>query len=362
MSCIISNCHLFDLRNNKFCELYSPTEHLTVDEVIMLYKGRGGFWQYILIKHKRFGIKIYKLCDSLGYNMSVYLVKRRQHYTVQITATHGTVLQVIRRVEGLGHKIFMDNYFTLSAVFGDLFQWKINACGTVCHDKHGIPWDNGPKSLKMKKGGHSDMSQGNPKGCSLERQAGWVHSVKHACSPCWRKFHSRIWPGYQTSCCRRLQCLHGVCGKVRQNGQQLWNCPQNMEVDQESVFHLTDMTILNLFLIHKSCGGKMTHKNFHEILVRKLIIHWQQENLTASGISRGRISPTAVSRVFASQTNTEHAVFLKAVWRSVHSELLLEVAYAFELESLDTKRSFDCVDVRQIISLCSAGRKHLLCK
>jgi len=27
-------------------------------------------------------------------------------------------------------------------------------------------------------------------------------------------------------------------------------------------FHLTDMTILNTFLIHKSCGGKMTHKNF----------------------------------------------------------------------------------------------------
>jgi hypothetical protein len=27
-------------------------------------------------------------------------------------------------------------------------------------------------------------------------------------------------------------------------------------------FHLTDMTILNAFVIHKSCGGKMTHKNF----------------------------------------------------------------------------------------------------
>jgi hypothetical protein len=32
-------------------------------------------------------------------------------------------------------------------------------------------------------------------------------------------------------------------------------------------FHLTDMTILYTFLIHKSCGSKMTHKNFHEILI-----------------------------------------------------------------------------------------------
>jgi hypothetical protein len=53
------------------------------------------------------------------------------------------------------------------------------------------------------------------------------------------------------------------------------------------------MTILNAFLIHKSCGGKMTHKKFREILVRELIIHSREENVTASGISRGRPSPTA---------------------------------------------------------------------
>jgi len=124
MWCIISNCHLFDLCNNKFCELYNPTEHLAVDEVIVLYKGRVVFQQYIPKKHKRFGIKIYKLCDSLGYtyDMSMYLGKQRQHATAQITAMHGTVLQVIQRVEGLGHKIVMDNYFTSPAVFGDLFQ------------------------------------------------------------------------------------------------------------------------------------------------------------------------------------------------------------------------------------------------
>ena len=58
-------------------------------------------------------------------------------------------------------------------------------------------------------------------------------------------------------------------------------------------FHLTDLTILNAFLIHKSCGGKMTHKHFHEILVRELIIHSQEQNVTASGVSRGRPSPTA---------------------------------------------------------------------
>ena len=110
--------NIFDTLKNKLCELYNPTEHLAVDQVIVIYKGRVVFRQYIPKKHKRFAIKIYKLSDSLGYtyDMSVYLGKQMQHATAQITATQGTVLQVIRRVEGLSHKIFMDNYFTAPAV------------------------------------------------------------------------------------------------------------------------------------------------------------------------------------------------------------------------------------------------------
>jgi hypothetical protein len=121
--------------------VYNLTEHLAVDEVIVLYKGRVVFRQYIQKKHKRFCIRIYKLCYSVSYtyDMSVYLGKQRQHAAAQITAMHGMVLQVIRRVEGVGHKIFMGNYFTSPALFGDLFQLKINACGTVHHDRCGMP-------------------------------------------------------------------------------------------------------------------------------------------------------------------------------------------------------------------------------
>jgi len=53
------------------------------------------------------------------------------------------------------------------------------------------------------------------------------------------------------------------------------------------------MTILNALLIHKSCGGKMTHKNFREILVCEFIIHSQEGNVRASGTSWGRPSPIA---------------------------------------------------------------------
>jgi hypothetical protein len=74
---------IFDTLNNKFCEVYNPAEHLAVDEVIVLYKQRVVFRQYIPKKHKRFDIKIYKLCSFLGciYDLRMYLGKQLQHAT-----------------------------------------------------------------------------------------------------------------------------------------------------------------------------------------------------------------------------------------------------------------------------------------
>jgi hypothetical protein len=125
-----------------------------VDKVIISYKGRVVFQQYIPKEHKRFGIKTYEISCSLvyTYDMSMDLGKQQQHATAQITATQRTVLQVVRRVGGLGHKMFMDNYFTSPDVFDDLFQRKITVCGTFRHDRRGMPRDIGPKSLKMKSG------------------------------------------------------------------------------------------------------------------------------------------------------------------------------------------------------------------
>jgi hypothetical protein len=66
-------------KNDAYAKYYSPTEHSAVDEITVLFKGRVDFKQHIPKKHKCFGIKIYKLCDSKGYmyNMRVYLGKDR---------------------------------------------------------------------------------------------------------------------------------------------------------------------------------------------------------------------------------------------------------------------------------------------
>jgi hypothetical protein len=105
---------IFDTLNVAYSKFYNPSEHLAIDEVIVLFNGRVAFKQYIPKKHKRFGIKIYKLCDMTGYtyDMEVYLGKDRKRATPDMTATHATVKQLTRKIQGSGHKLYMDNYFS----------------------------------------------------------------------------------------------------------------------------------------------------------------------------------------------------------------------------------------------------------
>ena len=71
---------------------------MAVDEVIVKFKGRVLFKQYIPKKRKRFSIKMFKLCDSTGYtyDMNVYLGKDRQRAAQHLTATHATVTNLRR--------------------------------------------------------------------------------------------------------------------------------------------------------------------------------------------------------------------------------------------------------------------------
>jgi len=134
-----------------------------VDEVIVKFQGRVIFRQYIPKKRKCFGIKIYKLCDKLGYtyDMKVYLGKDSRSATDNMTATQATVRHLTCRFEGLGHKLFMGNFFSSPRLFDNLLRRKIHSCGTVRPNRKDMPSDFGPKKLKLTKGDIKIRTRGN---------------------------------------------------------------------------------------------------------------------------------------------------------------------------------------------------------
>ena len=52
---------------SKFKSVYIPEEHISIDEELLLWKGKLLFKQYIPLKRARFGIKMFSLCETTGY-------------------------------------------------------------------------------------------------------------------------------------------------------------------------------------------------------------------------------------------------------------------------------------------------------
>ena len=144
---------VFDTLNVAYAKFYNPSEHLAVDEVIVKFKGRVIFTQYIPKKRKHFGIKIYKFCDESGYTYDtrVYLGRDSHSATHDMTATHATVRHLTSRVEGLRHKIFMDNFFSSPRLFDDVDRRKVNSCGTMRPNRRDMPSAFRPRKLKLKR-------------------------------------------------------------------------------------------------------------------------------------------------------------------------------------------------------------------
>jgi len=125
-----------------------------VGEVIVKFKTWVIFRQYISKERRYFGIKIYKPSDESGYtyDMRVYLGSDSHSATDNMTATHATVRHLTSRVQGLRHKIFMDNFFSSPRLFADLDRRKINSRGTLQPNRRDMSKDFGPKQLKLKRG------------------------------------------------------------------------------------------------------------------------------------------------------------------------------------------------------------------
>ncbi|GBM40470.1 PiggyBac transposable element-derived protein 4 [Araneus ventricosus] len=143
---------IFECFNRAFKEVYDPTENLSLDEVIIKFKGRVLFQQYIPKKRKQWGIKMYKISDATGYtyNMRVYLGKDKLKENLSPSASYNVVYTMAECVKDKGHKLFMDNFFSSPKLFHDLLtEKKINSCGTIRSNRKYFPKDLAPKKMKQ---------------------------------------------------------------------------------------------------------------------------------------------------------------------------------------------------------------------
>ena len=215
------------------------------------------FKQYIPKKHRRFGIKIFKLCDSTGYtfDMKIHLGKDRQHMAQLVTVT-----ELIRKT-GCSHK-YMDNFFSSPELFDDLAKKQTYCCRTVRPNRRGMPHDLVPKTTKLKRGDicvrtRADLTailwQDKREICTFMN----IHDVPVEVNFC-NEGGKAIKP--QTVIDYNHHMRYVDKGDRMANSYSIsW---RTFKWTRKFFFHLLDLAILNSYILHSSCGGKKISQRF----------------------------------------------------------------------------------------------------
>lgn len=145
-SAAVSEIFLKFIENSQ--KVYSPSEYLTIDEMLVPFRGRCGFKVYMPKKPSKYGIKIQCLCDSKTsylYNAYIYTGKDSDGVGLQPTELKlqkptQTIVRLCQPVKNTHPNITCDNYFT-SIESADILTNKmgLTMVGTMRKDKLVIP-------------------------------------------------------------------------------------------------------------------------------------------------------------------------------------------------------------------------------
>ena len=98
--------------NNTMNTIYIPDKDLSIDESMMLWRGRLVFRQYIKNKRHKYGIKLCELCESDGVVMKVRVYSGESVVDPKSLGQTGVVvLDLMEQFLDQGHCLYTDNYY-----------------------------------------------------------------------------------------------------------------------------------------------------------------------------------------------------------------------------------------------------------
>ncbi|UYV74012.1 IGF2R [Cordylochernes scorpioides] len=133
---------IFQTIIEKFQSCYTPAEYLTVDEMLVGFRGKCPFKIYIPSKPNKYGIKIVILADSRThymYNAMVYTGKSKTPKSKELSLPTQIVLDISRPLWKSNRNITADNWFTSIELVDKLKEHGLTYLGTMRKNKPQIP-------------------------------------------------------------------------------------------------------------------------------------------------------------------------------------------------------------------------------
>ena len=129
---------ILTMLQTKFCEAYKPGTKMTLDETMIPFRGRLSFLQYLPCKSHKYGIKMFRLCNTDGYTF------RMQVYTGKAVGKSRNlpsdiVMKLAEPYLDEGRALATDNYFTSVDLARELLLRRTNLIGTLRKNRKHLP-------------------------------------------------------------------------------------------------------------------------------------------------------------------------------------------------------------------------------
>ncbi|XP_067122211.1 piggyBac transposable element-derived protein 4-like [Centruroides vittatus] len=269
--------------NLKFSRLYTPEKNISIDESLLLFKGRLSWRQYIPQKRARYGVKFYMLCESSSgylYNFLIYTGKGtclNQKYG-NMLYTSQVVLTLLEPLLDKGYCLTTDNYYTSPQLADYLITVKTDCCGTLRTTRKDVP-----KVLHQKK---------FKKGETMAMQRGKVMIQK------WQDrrtvtflstFHSPAMVRKETRTGEIMKPqvavdYNNTMGGVDLLDQHLHDYTvarkRGKKYYKKIFFQLVDISLYNAYVLYQKNGGEKTNLCFRMALIERLITMYHSETMT----------------------------------------------------------------------------------
>ncbi|CAI6370912.1 unnamed protein product [Macrosiphum euphorbiae] len=130
---------------------YCLSEYLTIDEMLVPFRGRCSFIQYIPSKPAKYGLKIFALVDAKSFytgNLEIYCGTQPDGPYNMSSKPFDIVMRLLDNVTGSNRNLTCDNWYTSYPLATELLKKQTTIVGTLRKNKKEIPVDFQPHKNK----------------------------------------------------------------------------------------------------------------------------------------------------------------------------------------------------------------------